>query len=115
MVFLSIFGGSSKFELASDQLRAILGGWVLDYPTELAVASIYRAQQRWPGITVVTHDGRRKGVFTGAVNSCPTPWQSLRRSTGSESRSRRCGGSAWTHGARPEGGGYRHTYRIPPR
>jgi hypothetical protein len=33
-----------KFVLAGDQLRAILGGWVLDYPTELAVASIYRGQ-----------------------------------------------------------------------
>jgi hypothetical protein len=62
-------------------------------------------------------DARRsvEGEFTGAVNSCPTPWQSLRRSTGSESRSRRCGGSAWTRGARLEGGGHRRTYRVPPR
>ena len=31
-----------KFKLAGDQLGTILGVGVLDYPTELAVASIYR-------------------------------------------------------------------------
>jgi hypothetical protein len=56
-----------KFELAGDQLRAILGGWVLDYPTELAVASIYRAQQRWPGIAVVRRGGRRRGSLLARV------------------------------------------------
>jgi hypothetical protein len=30
------FGGSSKLGLTGDRLRMILGGWVLDYPTELA-------------------------------------------------------------------------------
>ena len=60
-------GGTVKFELAGDQLRAILGGWVLDYPTELAVASIYRAQQRWPGIAVVTRGGRRRGSLLARV------------------------------------------------
>jgi hypothetical protein len=50
-----------KFELAGDQLKAILGVGVLDYPMELAVASIYRAQQRSPRIAVVTRGGRRKG------------------------------------------------------
>jgi hypothetical protein len=61
-------------------------------------------------------DARRseEGEFTGAVNSCPTPWQSLRRSTRSESRSRRCGGSARTRDARPEGGGHRRAYQNPP-
>jgi hypothetical protein len=54
-------GGTVKFELAGDQLREILGVGVLDYHTELAVASIYRAQQQWPGIAVVTRGGRRKG------------------------------------------------------
>jgi hypothetical protein len=29
---------------------------------------------------------------TGAVNSCPATWQLFRRSTGSEGKSRRCGG-----------------------
>ena len=55
------FGEIVKFKLVDDQLGAILGVGVLDYPTELAVASIYRAQQRWPGIAVVTRGGRRKG------------------------------------------------------
>jgi hypothetical protein len=43
------FGGNPELELLSERLRVILGGWVLDYPTELTVASIYsdrlRAQQ----------------------------------------------------------------------
>jgi hypothetical protein len=45
----------------SERLLVILGGWMLNYPTELAVASIYRDQQRWPGILVGTRGGRRKG------------------------------------------------------
>jgi hypothetical protein len=40
------FGGNSKLELASDQLRAILGGWVRDDLVELTVASIYRDRSR---------------------------------------------------------------------
>jgi hypothetical protein len=36
------FGGNPKLELASDQMRAILGGWVRDDLAELTVASIYR-------------------------------------------------------------------------
>jgi hypothetical protein len=47
--------------LYSERLLVILGGWMLNYPTELAVASIYRDQQRWPGILVGTRGGRRKG------------------------------------------------------
>jgi hypothetical protein len=35
------FGGNPKLELASDQLRAILGGWVSDDLAKLIVASIY--------------------------------------------------------------------------
>jgi hypothetical protein len=35
-----------KFKLAGDQLGTILGVGVLDYPTELAVASIYREVKR---------------------------------------------------------------------
>jgi hypothetical protein len=34
---------------------------VLDDLAELAVASIYRERQRWPGISVVTRGGRRRG------------------------------------------------------
>jgi hypothetical protein len=104
-----------KFELAGDQLRAILGGVVRDDLVELTAGSIYTKRERWPGIGTMTRGSRRKGEFTSAVNSCPTPWQSIRRSTGSESRSRRCGGSAWTRGARPESSGHQRAYRVPPR
>jgi hypothetical protein len=41
------FGETVKFKLVDDQLGAILGVGVLDYPTELAVASIYREAKRW--------------------------------------------------------------------
>jgi hypothetical protein len=34
---------------------------MLDYPMELGEASIYRAQQRWPGIAEMTRGGRRRG------------------------------------------------------
>ena len=36
-----------KLELAGDRLGAIVGVGVLDYPTELAVASIYREVKWW--------------------------------------------------------------------
>jgi hypothetical protein len=39
-------GENVKFKLAGDQLGTILGVGVLDYPTELAVASIYREVRR---------------------------------------------------------------------
>jgi hypothetical protein len=34
---------------------------------ELAVSSIYRAQQRWPGIAAMTHGGRRRGTSLARV------------------------------------------------
>jgi hypothetical protein len=40
------FGGTMKFKFAGDQLGTILGVGVPDYPTELAVASIYREVKR---------------------------------------------------------------------
>jgi hypothetical protein len=57
---LNRFGGTVKFELTGDQLRVILGGWVLDYPTELTVDAIYRAQQRWRSIWQKGARGRRE-------------------------------------------------------
>jgi hypothetical protein len=66
-VFLSSFGGSSKFTLAGERLGMILGGWMLNYLMELAVSSIYRAQQRWPGIAAMTHGGRRRGTSLARV------------------------------------------------
>ena len=61
MVFLSRFGGSSKFELTGDWLGAILGGVVRDDVAELTVASIYRERERWPGMGTMTRGGRKKG------------------------------------------------------
>jgi hypothetical protein len=49
-VYSNRFGENAKFELAGDRLGAILGVGVLEYLTELAVASIYRASGRWPQI-----------------------------------------------------------------
>jgi hypothetical protein len=43
---LEQIGGNPKLKLSSDRLRAILGGWVHDDPTELMVASIYTRQER---------------------------------------------------------------------
>jgi hypothetical protein len=44
------FGGSSKLGRTGDRLRTILGGWVLDYPTELTARSIYTHHERWSRI-----------------------------------------------------------------
>jgi hypothetical protein len=41
-VYSNRFGGSVKFELAGDQLRTILGGWVRDEPIELTAGVGYR-------------------------------------------------------------------------
>jgi hypothetical protein len=40
------FGENPELELLSERLRVILGAWVLDYPTELTVASIYSDRLR---------------------------------------------------------------------
>jgi len=53
------FGGTMKFKLAGDQLGTILGVGVLDYPMELAVASIYRLRGRWRSIRPSRVGGRR--------------------------------------------------------
>jgi hypothetical protein len=79
----SRFGENLKLELTVARLGTILGGVVRDDVAELTVASIYRERERWPGIGTMTRGGRKKGELTGAVNSCPMPWQSLRRSSGS--------------------------------
>jgi hypothetical protein len=55
------FGENVKFKLAGDQLGAILGVGVLDYPTELAVASIYREVKRWRSILRRETGGRDEG------------------------------------------------------
>jgi hypothetical protein len=56
-----------------------------------------------------------RGRITGAVDSWQQPWQSFRRSTESHNGSRRCGGGTQARGTRPEGGGHRRAYRVPPR
>jgi hypothetical protein len=42
----SRFGGNGRLASSGDQLRARLGGLVLDYPTELMACSIYRVRER---------------------------------------------------------------------
>jgi hypothetical protein len=53
-------GGNEKFMVSGELLEARLGGLVRDYPTELAVRSIYNGLKWWPGIWTKTCDGRRK-------------------------------------------------------
>jgi hypothetical protein len=53
-------GENPKSGHTGDRLGMILGDWVRDDPTELTVASIYRTQQRWLGISVVTRGGWRR-------------------------------------------------------
>jgi hypothetical protein len=43
-------------ELPRERLRVILGGWVLDYPTELMVVSIYTNRSRAQRIRAVDYD-----------------------------------------------------------
>jgi hypothetical protein len=59
-VYSNRFGGNAKFKLAGDRLGAMLGGWVRDDVAELTEGSIYRKQERCPGIWMTTRGGRRK-------------------------------------------------------
>jgi hypothetical protein len=45
--------GNEKFTVSGERLEARLGGLVRDYPTELAVRSIYNGLKRWPEKTGV--------------------------------------------------------------
>jgi hypothetical protein len=54
-VFEQIWG-NLNFELPGERLRMILGGWVLDYPMELTVASIYRDRSRAQRIRAADRD-----------------------------------------------------------
>jgi hypothetical protein len=78
MVFLSRFGESLKFVLTGDRLGAILGGVVCDDVAKLTAGSIYRVQQRWPRIAVVTRGSWRMGSLLVCVISGETPWHPLR-------------------------------------
>jgi hypothetical protein len=53
-------GGNEKFTVSIERLEARLGGLVRDYPTELAVRSIYNGLKQWPGIWTKTHGCRRR-------------------------------------------------------
>jgi hypothetical protein len=72
---LNRFGEIVRFALVGDQLRVILGGGVLDYPTELVAHSIYRRIERrwriWPrgagGRRGEASSVRGKVAFTVAV------------------------------------------------
>jgi hypothetical protein len=56
-------------ELASsgEQLRAQLGGLVLDYPMDPPVCSIYSVLERWCSIWTKCTSGREGKRVTGAV------------------------------------------------
>jgi hypothetical protein len=58
-----------KFKSSGEQLLAIFGGWVGDDLAGLAGGSIYREQERRPGILTVTRGGQRKKKSTGARES----------------------------------------------
>jgi hypothetical protein len=79
------------------------------------VASIYRERQRWPGISVVTRDGRRRGRLLVQVLSVRSPWLSLRRWTEGYNGSRRTGGGARARGAKPCDGCHRQAYLFRPQ
>jgi hypothetical protein len=79
--------------------------WFHDDVAQLAAGSIYSARKRWPGNRATTRGGQRKKKFTGAAAACPMPWELLRRSAGSEGKSRRYGGKAKPRGTRPRGCG----------
>jgi hypothetical protein len=54
------FGGNGKLASSGDQLRARLGGLVLDYPTELMACSIYRVRE-WCCLIWTNCAGGREG------------------------------------------------------
>jgi hypothetical protein len=65
-----------KLELSGTPLEAILCGWVCDYPTDLTARSIYRKQERRPGIWMTTRDDRRRrGALVQALSGfhCGAP------------------------------------------
>jgi hypothetical protein len=91
-----------------------LGGLVLDYPTELTVASIYSRQERWPLNWTTTRGGRRsgrslaqgiRGIYRGSPH---------RRWSDSQSESRRCGECAQVRGSRPWSGCHRRAHPKRP-
>ena len=78
-MFLSEVGGNEKLELSGERLGARLGGLVRDYPTELAVRSIYRTHERWPvNWTTTRGDQRNKKLLARAIDVL-LPWQAPRR------------------------------------
>jgi hypothetical protein len=62
-----------------------------------------------------TRGGRRRENLLARVNSCPMPWQSLRRATESCKGSRRRGGGTPVRGTRPEDDGHRRAYLLKPQ
>ena len=58
-----------KLELSGTRLEAILCGWVCDYTTELTARSIYKKQERQPGIWMTTRGSwRRRGALAQALS-----------------------------------------------
>jgi hypothetical protein len=73
----------------------------------LVEGSIYRKQERRPGILTTTRGGRKGRELLACMNSCPPSWRPHRRRLDSRSESRRRVGKAKPHGTRPRGGGSR--------
>jgi hypothetical protein len=71
----------------------------------LAGASIYRAQRRWPGISMGTRGGRKGRELLARMNSCLPSWRPHRRRLDGHRESQRRGGKAEPRGTRPRGGG----------
>jgi hypothetical protein len=62
-------GENEKLASSGDELRARLGGLVLDYPTELMACPIYRVREWWPVDWMKTRGGRRgRGALAQALS-----------------------------------------------
>jgi hypothetical protein len=78
---------------------------VADDLVGLVEGSIYRKQERRPGILTATRGGRKGRELLARMNLCPPSWRPHRRRLDSRSESRRRGGKAKPRGTRPRGGG----------
>jgi hypothetical protein len=86
-------------------MLAILGGWVVDDLAGLVEGSIYREQERRPGILTATRGDRKGRELLARMNSWLSSWRPHRRRWDGRSESRRRGGKAKPRGTRPRGGG----------
>jgi hypothetical protein len=78
---------------------------VADDLVGLVEGSIYRKQERRPGILTATRGGRKGRELLARMNSCPPSWRPHQRRLDSRSESRRHGGKAKPRDTRRRGGG----------